>query len=73
MNDDRYILLSGCERLIMKKENDNAFHPHLLHHMAGFQKMDEQGAFNMKGFMKGNTESLKEQELFYRATDYRGS
>lgn len=55
-------------------ENDKAFHPHLLHHMAGTQKENPDIAFNMKGFIdKREDVNLQEQELFYRATDYRGS
>lgn len=57
----------------MKDKNDKAFHPHLLHHMAGAQKPNTKSPLDMKGFLETKRDWLKEQELFYRATDYRGS
>lgn len=59
----------------LKKENEaHPFHPHLEHHMAAFQSRKQSDVWSMKGFMdKKEWSGLKEQELFYRATNYRGS
>lgn len=57
-----------------KSDESYPFHPHLAHHMAGFQSMQKSQVWNMQGFIKQDEpRGLKEQELFYRATDYRGS
>ena len=61
----------------MNKENNpgkNAFKPVMSETMGGFQKNPPSREFNMKGFMDMKEwQGLKEEELFYRATDYRGS
>lgn len=55
------------------KDEEAPFHPHLVHHMAGFQTMKPNKTWDMKGFTKDQPQALTEQELFYRATNYRGS
>lgn len=55
-------------------KDDKAFPPVMEKSMGGFQKKPNSEVWNMKGFMdKKEWQGLKEQELFYRATDYRGS
>ncbi len=52
----------------------NAFDSLMENTMGGFQKNPPSREFDMKGFMDMREwQGLKEQELFYRATDYRGS
>ena len=52
----------------------NAFKPVMAETMGGFQKPNPSDVWNMKKFMDlKEWQGLKEEELFYRATDYRGS
>lgn len=56
----------------MKK--DNAFPNLMQKNMGGFQIEKPGIVWDMKRFIaKDEWSYLKEQELFYRATDYRGS
>lgn len=55
-------------------KDNKSFMPVMEKSMRGFQKNPPAMEFNMKGFMdRKEWQGLKEEELFYRSTDYRGS